>query len=93
MRSELVAPLVFAYAIGSVVAFVAFGIDKRRARRQQRRVPEKTLHGLTLLFGVPGALLAMLFFRHKTRKASFIVVTALIVAIHLALAVLVVRSL
>jgi uncharacterized membrane protein YsdA (DUF1294 family) len=73
------------YALGSLVTFVAFGIDKRRATRNERRIPERTLHGLELAFGWPGALAGMLVFRHKTRKARYLVVTALVVLVHLAL--------
>ncbi|MBN9161063.1 MAG: hypothetical protein BGO98_37115 [Myxococcales bacterium 68-20] len=84
--SPFVRFLVGAYAIGSVITFVAFGVDKWRAARKGRRVPERTLHLLTFAFGFPGALLGMLAFRHKTRKPAFIVVTALLVAVHVALA-------
>ena len=73
------------YALGSLVTFVAFGIDKRRATRNERRIPERTLHGLELGFGWPGALAGMLVFRHKTRKARYLVVTALVVLVHVAL--------
>jgi uncharacterized membrane protein YsdA (DUF1294 family) len=38
-------------ALMSVVAFVAYGFDKRRARKNGRRVPEKTLHRCAGLLG------------------------------------------
>lgn len=55
----------------NVVTFAIYGFDKWRARRQARRVPERTL--LTWLFatGWPAAWIAMSLFRHKTAKASF----------------------
>jgi uncharacterized membrane protein YsdA (DUF1294 family) len=74
-----------AYTLGSLVTFVAFGVDKRRATRNERRIPERTLHGLELAFGWPGALAGMLVFRHKTRKARYLVVTTFVVVVHLAL--------
>jgi uncharacterized membrane protein YsdA (DUF1294 family) len=68
--------------IASGAAFVAHVIDKRAAVRQGRRVPEGTLHLLALLGGWPGAVLAMGLVRHKTRKASFLAVTAGILVLH-----------
>ncbi len=55
----------------SVVALVAYGVDKSAARRKGRRIPESTLHLLALLGGAPGALVGMYAFRHKTAKLSF----------------------
>lgn len=66
--------IAIAYAAMSIVAFAVYGFDKRRARRSGRRIPEATLHVLELFCGWPGALLAQQFFRHKTRKRSFLVV-------------------
>lgn len=45
--------------------------DKRRAGRQQWRVPEATLHLGELFGGWPGALLAQQLLRHKTAKAGY----------------------
>lgn len=69
----------------SVVAFAAFGIDKRRARLDKNRIPEKRLHLYALLGGWPGALLGQRWFRHKTIKLSFRFVLWLIVAVHVML--------
>lgn len=70
--------------IASVVALVAHGRDKRAAIRGRRRTPEARLHLYELLGGWPGALLGMSLFRHKTRKASYLAVTAMIVVAWLA---------
>jgi uncharacterized membrane protein YsdA (DUF1294 family) len=59
------------YAAASVVAFVAYAIDKRAARLDRWRVSESTLQALALLCGWPGALLAQQLLRHKTRKRRF----------------------
>lgn len=67
-------------SLASLVAFGAHGLDKRAAIRGRRRVPEARLHGLELVGGWPGAIVGMLVFRHKIRKASYLVVTGLIVA-------------
>ncbi|MCP4498258.1 MAG: DUF1294 domain-containing protein [Phycisphaeraceae bacterium] len=78
--------------LSSLIAFVAHGRDKRAARLGRRRTPERTLHLLELIGGWPGALLAMTVFHHKTRKASYFLVTALIVLVWIVLGMLVARS-
>ncbi|MCC6971903.1 MAG: DUF1294 domain-containing protein [Phycisphaerales bacterium] len=67
-----------------LVTFAAFWLDKRRAARAERRIPERTLHTLELLGGWGGAIAAMLLVRHKNRKVSYWLVTAMIAAAHLA---------
>jgi uncharacterized membrane protein YsdA (DUF1294 family) len=76
--------IVLAYLVMSLVAFVAMGLDKRRAVRHRRRIPEATLHTLELLGGAPGSLLGQAVFRHKTRKLGYQLVFWLIVAGHVA---------
>jgi len=69
----------------SLWAFLAYGIDKRRARNGGRRISEKSLQLIALLGGWPGALTAQRMFRHKTRKASFQVVFWAVVTLHVGL--------
>ncbi|WP_243077285.1 DUF1294 domain-containing protein [Microbacterium sp. SS28] len=59
------------YGALSLVAFAAYGLDKRAARRSAPRTSERTLLTLGLLGGWPGALVAQQVFRHKTRKRTF----------------------
>ncbi len=64
--------VLFYYLIAvNVLAFVLMGIDKRRAKKNAWRIPEKTLFLLSLLGGSAGALLGMRIFHHKTRKWYF----------------------
>ena len=56
----------------SVIAFAVYGIDKRRARFGKWRIPESTLFLLAFCGGAFGALAGMKFFRHKTKKPSFV---------------------
>jgi uncharacterized membrane protein YsdA (DUF1294 family) len=72
------------YALASLATFVVYGFDKRRAVRGGRRVPERTLHGLELLGGWPGAFLGQAVFHHKHRKLSYMVVFVAIIGVHLA---------
>ena len=53
------------------VTFALYGIDKSRAKRRRRRIPEKTLLLLPLLGGSLGGILGMAVFHHKTRHWYF----------------------
>ena len=46
-------------AMVNVVAFVTYGIDKLKARRNQWRIPESTLMGIAVLGGSFGAMIGM----------------------------------
>lgn len=59
------------YVAVSIVAFLAYYIDKSAAKRGGRRTAEQTLHLFSLAGGWPGALIARHRFRHKTRKQPF----------------------
>lgn len=57
----------------NIISLVAFGVDKLNSKKRGARIPELNL--LTLAFFGPfGALVGMLFFRHKTRKTKFLLV-------------------
>jgi uncharacterized membrane protein YsdA (DUF1294 family) len=58
-------------AVMSVGAFLAYGLDKKLAKNDKRRVPERVLLTWSYLGGAPGALLAMMSFRHKIRFPTF----------------------
>ena len=63
--------LLLLLAAMNLAAFCAMGIDKRRARRRQWRIPEKTLFALVLLGGGIGGTMGMYVFRHKTKHWYF----------------------
>jgi len=71
----------YGIAVISIITFIIFGIDKRKAVKHQRRISENTLLTVTFLGGTIGALLGMLVFRHKISKRSFLLKFALIVLI------------
>lgn len=58
-------------ALMSALLFAVMGLDKRRARRGVRRVPEKRLFAVALLGGAFGGWLGMYAFHHKTRRWYF----------------------
>jgi uncharacterized membrane protein YsdA (DUF1294 family)/cold shock CspA family protein len=59
------------YVAMSVIAFLAYAIDKNAAQKGRWRTKESTLHLFALLGGWPGALLAQNWLRHKTSKTEF----------------------
>lgn len=69
----------------SVVTFCVFGIDKRKAKKSQWRIPEDTLLLLALAGGSVGALLGMYFWHHKTQHKKFQIGVPLIIFIQLIL--------
>ena len=58
----------------SAIALLAFTWDKFRATTGSSRVREATLLALAVICGALGALAAMLFARHKTRRKLFWIV-------------------
>lgn len=71
-----------AYGIMSLVTMIVYAIDKRAAIKNKRRIPEKTLHLLALLGGIPGTLIAQQLFKHKRRKFWYMTITILIAVMH-----------
>jgi uncharacterized membrane protein YsdA (DUF1294 family)/cold shock CspA family protein len=61
-----------AYMAMSMASFIVYAGDKRAAAKGHARVPERTLHGLALACGWPGALLAQQLLRHKSSKPAFL---------------------
>jgi len=55
----------------NLATYPVWWIDKRQSRRQRNRVPESTLHLLSLVGGGIAAVLAMRTLRHKTMKPAF----------------------
>ena len=65
-------PLIFAlYASVSLVTFIMYAVDKSAAKNGTWRIQESTLHLLSLVGGWPGALVAQVKLRHKSKKQSF----------------------
>ena len=55
----------------SLITFLAYGVDKRKAKKGKRRTPEVVLLLLGFFGGAAGALLGMELFRHKTLRLDF----------------------
>ena len=70
------------FAAFNVIGTVQVMIDKRKARRRQRRVPEKRLMWLGALGGATLMWIAMLFIHHKTRHKKFMIGFPLMICLH-----------
>ena len=65
------------YGVMSVIAFFAYGADKRKAKKGAWRTPEAVLLGLGFFGGAVGALVGMKLFRHKTKHFYFWIINFL----------------
>ncbi len=65
------------WGLFSLITFLLYAVDKRRARKGKWRLSERLLLSLSFLLGAPGALLGMVLCRHKTRHWYFWAVTLL----------------
>lgn len=79
----------------SIIAFIAYGVDKSKAKKGKWRTKEKTLLLLSFLGGAFGGFPAMLIFHHKTKGEHwyFTVVNILGLAIHITLMILLIFAL
>lgn len=65
----------------SLITFIAYGADKRKAQKKEWRTPEAVLITLAAVGGSIGAIAGMRFFHHKTRKPKFYIgVPAILIA-------------
>ena len=67
----------------NIGSFIYFGLDKRKAQKNQNRIPEKSLLIMTLFGGTIGSILGMLLFNHKIAKKSFVIKILLIIIIQI----------
>ncbi len=67
----------------NLAGYISMGLDKRKAKKGQYRIPERVLFGIALLGGSIGSMLGMQKFRHKTKHKSFVYGMPAILAFHL----------
>ena len=71
----------------NAAAFMLMLVDKRKARKNRWRIPERTLILSAALGGSIGALLGMYTFRHKTKHLKFTLGIPAILIAQIALAI------
>ena len=79
---------IFYLIVTNILTFIAFGIDKAKAKHKKYRTPEALLLFLATIGGSAGALLGMLLFHHKTLHTKFAVGVPLLLLVHIAIGVL-----
>lgn len=82
-----VGKIIIYLVIINIIAFLAMGIDKWKAKRDAWRIPEQTLLSLVVLGGGIGGIAGMYTFRHKTKKPRFYIGFPLILIIEVAVAI------
>ena len=75
-------------SIINALSFLLMLIDKQKAKKARRRIPEKTLLISALAGGSLGAILGMQLFRHKTKHPKFSLGLPLILAVQILTAVI-----
>lgn len=76
-------------ALINFIAFIMYGVDKKKAIKHKWRIPERDLIIVAVLGGSFGALLGMKAFRHKTKHAKFVIGVPAILIVQLILLVLI----
>lgn len=71
----------------NLTAFGLMGLDKRKAKKNLWRIPEKTLFLSAILGGSAGAIAGMYVFHHKTRHWYFVIGMPLILVIQIGLGI------
>ena len=71
----------------SLITFLTYYSDKKRAKKGRWRIKEAVLLALGFFVGAAGALIAMNMLRHKTKHWYFWLVNLLSLALHIAVAI------
>ncbi len=80
------------FIIINIIAIVVMAVDKTRAIKHQWRIPENMLFLICTIGGSFGSVFSMFYFHHKNRKPKFRIGFPLIMIIHIAVIILIVRQ-
>ena len=70
-----------------IISYIAYGVDKLKAKKGWWRIPEATLLMLAVIGGSIGAWCGMMLFRHKTKHWKFKLGVPVIILLQFALLV------
>jgi uncharacterized membrane protein YsdA (DUF1294 family) len=65
----------------NIIATILFCADKRRAKKDKRRIPESILHLFELMGGIFSVIFLMFTIRHKNQKMSYKLISFIILAL------------
>ena len=74
--------------IMSLITYMAYAMDKKKAEKGKWRTKEKTLLLMSVFFGAIGGIIAMYTKRHKNKHWYFVFVNFVSLIIHLIIAYL-----
>jgi uncharacterized membrane protein YsdA (DUF1294 family) len=77
--------LLYYIGFANLLGFVLMGVDKKRAKNNEWRIPERTLWGVSILGGAIGSFIGMRVFHHKTKHNSFRIGMPLLIIVHVVL--------
>ena len=84
----MMAQIIICYLVMvNLVAFITYGIDKLKARRNKKRIQEATLLLLAIVGGSIGAWLGVKVWHHKTLHKKFKNGIPLIIIVQIALCI------
>ena len=65
----------------NIIATFLFCADKRRAKKDKRRIPESILHLFELMGGIFSVIFLMFTIRHKNQKMFYKLISFIILAL------------
>ncbi|WP_047981634.1 DUF1294 domain-containing protein [Ornithinibacillus contaminans] len=68
--------------VANLMGYIMMGVDKKKARENQWRIPERTLWGIAILGGSLGSFIGMRTFRHKTKHNAFRIGMPCLIVVH-----------
>jgi len=68
----------------NIIVFMIYGADKSKAKKNKRRISERTLLVSAFLMGGIGAFLGMIVLRHKTKHIRFKILLPLAAILNIA---------
>lgn len=73
--------IIIYFIIINLIAFILYGIDKKKAIKDKFRIPERVLIFVAIIGGALGAFLGMHIFHHKTKKKKFSITVPVLLVI------------
>ena len=82
-KEQIILIYLVAYAVMSLITFLLYFSDKRKAIKNKWRIPESTLLLSSFLLGSLGGLMGLYQLRHKTKHWYFVWVNWLSLMLHI----------